>query len=119
MRGLGSDGVEGVGAAGSLRAGLGPDPRFRVGVVAPGLEVGVAELGRWGVVLRRCVEKELGVVGRERGTPEPNATVGVVARGVAGATRRLSTAPVGVRRPDDETDDRGVLDWPDKLPVDP
>jgi hypothetical protein len=69
-------------------------------------------------VLLRCVPKELGVVGRERGTPEPKATVGVVERGVGGARRRSMLA-VGVRRPDDETDDRGVLARPDKLPVEP
>lgn len=55
-------------------------------------------------------EKELGVVGRDRGTLEPKATVGVVVRGVVAPDRRLSMAAVGVRRPDDETDDRGVLD---------
>ena len=55
-------------------------------------------------------EKELGVVGRDLGTPEPKATVGVVARGVVTPDRRFSMAAVGVRRPEDETEERGVLD---------
>lgn len=83
--------------------------------------VGVAEPGRLGVIDEvECVEveKEFGVVGRER-TVDPNATVGVIERCVV-LVRRLSVTEVGVRRPVDETDDFGVLDlWPTKFPVEP
>lgn len=90
-----------VGAVGNFLCLVGA-PSWRVGVAAP--DLGVAELGLWGVE-----EKEFGVVGRDRGTPEPKATVGVVARGVVAPDRRRSMLAVGVRRPD-ETEDLGVLD---------
>ena len=59
------------------------------------------------------------MVGRDRGTPEPKATVGVVERGVDGVTLRLSIAAVGVRRPEEEVEFRAVRVLPDRFPVEP
>ena len=51
--------------------------------------------------------------GMQRGTDDPKATVGVIVAvlgvGVVAPVRRLSMPALGVRRPDNDTPDLGVL----------